>query len=79
MTLDNFNDFLADIKKQDIKNLQYSVINYQNQLFIFIDVFIKMSNNDLFYTPYEEIIMSPMQDCIDVCQKCFRRKAFGIC
>lgn len=34
MTLDNFNDFLEDIKIQDIKNLQNQTINYQNQSFI---------------------------------------------
>ena len=34
MTLDNFNDFLEDIKIQDIKNLQNKIINYQNQSFI---------------------------------------------
>jgi len=33
MTLDNFNDFLNDIKIQNIKNLQSQTINYQNQLF----------------------------------------------
>ena len=33
MTLDNFNDFLSDIKIQNIKNLQSQTINYQNQLF----------------------------------------------
>ncbi|QKF66572.1 hypothetical protein AVENP_1017 [Arcobacter venerupis] len=32
MTLDNFNDFLLDIKIQEIKNLQNQMINYQNQL-----------------------------------------------
>ena len=46
MTLDNFNDFLADIKKQDIKNLQYSVINYQNQLFIIDEVLIENSKEE---------------------------------
>ena len=34
MTLDNFNDFLEDIKIQDIKNLQNQTINYQNQFFV---------------------------------------------
>lgn len=46
MTLDNFNDFLADIKKQDIKNLQYSVINYQNQLFTIDEVLIENSKEE---------------------------------
>lgn len=46
MTLDNFNDFLADIKKQDIKNLQYSAINYQNQLFIIDEVLIENSKEE---------------------------------
>ena len=34
MTLDNFKDFLEDIKIQDIKNLQNQTINYQNQFFV---------------------------------------------
>lgn len=33
MTIDNFNDFLNDVKKQEIKSLQYLNINYQNQVF----------------------------------------------
>ena len=32
MTLDNFNDFIEDLRIQDIKNLQNQTINYQNQL-----------------------------------------------
>ncbi|MDD2887297.1 MAG: hypothetical protein PHY66_05805 [Aliarcobacter sp.] len=33
MTIDNFNDFLNDVKRQEIKSLQYLIINYQNELF----------------------------------------------
>lgn len=40
MTLDNFNDFLNDIKIQDIKNLQSQTINYQNQLFAIDEVVV---------------------------------------
>ena len=34
MTLDNFNDFLDDIKIQDIKNLENQIIDYQNKFFL---------------------------------------------
>jgi len=40
MTLDNFNDFLSDIKLQDIKNLQSQTINYKNQLFYIDEVVV---------------------------------------
>lgn len=40
MTLDNFKDFLKDIKIQNIKNLQSQTINYQNQLFIIDEVVV---------------------------------------
>jgi hypothetical protein len=46
MTLDNFNDFLADVKRQEIKNLQNSIINYQNQLFIIDEVLIENSKEE---------------------------------
>lgn len=46
MTLDNFNDFLADTEKQEIKNLQYSIINYQNQLFTIDEVLIENSKEE---------------------------------
>ena len=47
MTLDNFKDFLEDIKIQNIKNLQSQTINYQNQLFI-IDVVVVNKNLEEF-------------------------------
>lgn len=40
MTLDNFKDFLEDIKIQNIKNLQSQTINYQNQLFTIDEVIV---------------------------------------
>lgn len=40
MTLDNFNDFLVDIRIQEIKNLQNQMINYQNQLIAIDEVTI---------------------------------------
>lgn len=40
MTLDNFKDFLEDIKIQNIKNLQSQTINYQNQLFSIDEVIV---------------------------------------
>ncbi|BAK72828.1 hypothetical protein [Arcobacter sp. L] len=40
MTLDNFKDFLEDIKIQNIKNLQSQTINYQNQLFTIDEVVV---------------------------------------
>ncbi|AXX96046.1 hypothetical protein [Arcobacter ellisii] len=40
MTLDNFKDFLEDIKIQDIENLQSQTINYQNQLFTIDEVVV---------------------------------------
>ena len=46
MTLDNFNDFLVDTKKQEIKNLQYSVIKYENQLFTIDQVIIDNSRQE---------------------------------
>jgi hypothetical protein len=47
MTLDNFKDFLEDIKIQNIENLQSQTINYQNQLFI-IDIVVVNKNLEEF-------------------------------
>ena len=46
MTIDNFNDFLIDKKNQQIKDLQYSVINYKNQLFTIDEVIIDNSREE---------------------------------
>ena len=60
MTLDNFNDFLKDVKKQEIKSLQYLIINYQNQLFIIDEVQI----ND----EKKEFILKNIE--LNMCIKC---------
>lgn len=38
MTIDNFNNFLNDLKKQEIKSLQHLTIYFQNKLFIIDEV-----------------------------------------
>ena len=60
MTLDNFKDFLEDIKIQDIKNLQNQTINYQNQFFVIDTVQI----ND----KKKEFILKNIEQ--NVCIKC---------
>ena len=60
MTLDNFKDFLEDIKIQDINNLQNQTINYQNQFFVIDTVQI----ND----KKKEFILKNIEQ--NVCIKC---------
>lgn len=60
MTLDNFNDFLEDIKIQDIKNLQNQIITYQKQSFVIDTVQI----ND----KKKEFILKNIE--LNVCIKC---------
>ena len=60
MTIDNFNDFLNDVKKQEIKSLQYLNINYQNQVFTIDEIQI----ND----KKEEFILKNIK--LNICIKC---------
>jgi len=58
MTLDNFIDFLEDIKIQNIKSLQNQTMNYQNQLFYIDEVVV---NKNL-----EEFILKNLASNINI-------------
>jgi hypothetical protein len=60
MTLDNFKDFIEDCKIQDIKGLQYLIINYQNQLLTINEV--QINDNK------EEFILKNIES--NICIRC---------
>lgn len=60
MTLDNFNDFLDDIKIQDIRNLENQIINYQNKFFLIDTVQINYEKKEFILKNIEQ----------NVCIKC---------